>query len=115
MCVLAQSRKRLWISRLATASIWRILLHAIRSLWAGTNAATRGALFDTISSGIGSGSGRPVEATLKCRSCGKAAIRRRCMHMITLTETREGVHAGGLWGRTEKAAGQYPAASRAQN
>jgi hypothetical protein len=55
----------------AAASVWRILLHAIRSLWAGTDAATRGALFNTISSGIGSGSGRPVEATLKCRSCRK--------------------------------------------
>jgi hypothetical protein len=43
-------------SRLSvTASVWRILLHAIWSLWAGTNAATWGALFDTISSGIGSG------------------------------------------------------------
>jgi hypothetical protein len=72
----------------ATPSAWRILLHAIRSLWAGTNAATWGALFDTISSGIGSGSGRPVEAALKCRSCG---TRRHAppVHMIKLTETRE--------------------------
>jgi hypothetical protein len=58
--VLAQSR-RYWSSRLSpTASVWRILLHAIRSLWAGTNAAPWGALLDTISSGIGSGSGRSV-------------------------------------------------------
>jgi hypothetical protein len=37
----------------------------------GPGAAARGALFDTISSGIDLESGRPVEATLKCRSCRK--------------------------------------------
>src|ERR1700722_11588415 len=63
--VLARSR-RYWDSSLSPiASLWRILLHAIRSLWAGTNAAAGDALFDTVSSGTGSGSGRPVEAAAR--------------------------------------------------
>jgi len=71
-----------------TPSLWRILLHAIRSLWAGPNAATWGALFDKISSGIGSGSGGSVEAALKCRSCRKGRYAPP-VHIIKLTETRE--------------------------
>jgi hypothetical protein len=47
-----------------------------------------GALFDTISSGIGSGSGGSVEAALKCRSCRKGRYAPP-VHMIKLTETRE--------------------------
>jgi hypothetical protein len=83
----------------ATSLVERSFRHLVGNLVGHRNAP----LFDTISSWIGSGSGRPVEATLKCRSCRKGRYTPP-VH----------AHEGARFDFHEKGAGQYPEAYRAQ-